>query len=59
VLLQVGFGGCKHLDGDELVAALLEAGDDVSNQATLFIVSVFQLVWWSRFEEVVPGHHLA
>ena len=28
-------GGSDELDGDKLVATLLEAGDDVANEATL------------------------
>jgi len=32
-------GGGHHLDGDELEAALLEAGDDVANEAALVHMS--------------------
>ena len=35
MLLEVLLGGGDHLDGDELEAALLEAGDDVADEATL------------------------
>jgi hypothetical protein len=52
VLLQVLLAGADHLDGHELVAALLEAGDDVADEAALDVVSVlpswaggFSLTW--------------
>lgn len=35
VLLEVLLGGSDELDGDELVAALLEAGDDCADEAAL------------------------
>ena len=35
VLLQVLLAGSHHLDGDELVAAVLEAGEDGADQAAL------------------------
>jgi hypothetical protein len=35
VLLEVVLGGGDHLQGDELVATLLKALDDVANKATL------------------------
>ena len=35
MLLEVLLGGSDHLDGDELEAALFEAGDDVADEATL------------------------
>jgi hypothetical protein len=35
VLLEVLLGGRDHLQGDELVATLLEALNDVANEATL------------------------
>lgn len=35
VLLEVLLGGSDKLDGSELEAAVLEAGDDVANEATL------------------------
>jgi hypothetical protein len=35
VVLEVLLGGGDELDGGELEAALLEAGDDVADQATL------------------------
>jgi hypothetical protein len=35
VLLQVLLAGGDHLDGDELVPALLEARDDVADEAAL------------------------
>ena len=40
MLLQVLLAGADHLDGHELVAALLEAGDDVADEAALDVVSV-------------------
>jgi hypothetical protein len=35
VLLEVGLAGSDQLDGDELEAAVLEAGDDGTDEATL------------------------
>jgi hypothetical protein len=35
VLLEVLLGGSDELDGGELEAAVLEAGDDGTNEATL------------------------
>ena len=41
VLLEVLLGGSDELDGGELEAAVLEAGDDGANKATLCIGSVY------------------
>ena len=35
MLLEVGLAGAGELHGDELEAAVLEARDDVANEATL------------------------
>lgn len=46
MLLKVGFGGRDNLDGDELEAALLEAADDVTDEATLGMKSgLFLMVY--------------
>jgi hypothetical protein len=40
VVLEMLFGGSDNLDGDEFVATLLKAGDDVTNETTLISASV-------------------
>jgi|TARA_R110002003_G_scaffold145_11_gene13433 hypothetical protein len=40
VLLEVLLGGGDELDGGELEAAVLEAGDDGADEAALVLVSI-------------------
>ena len=56
VLLQVLLGGSHKLDGGELEAAVLEAGDDGADQAALR----GRLVAWTADEAIdIPGRHQA
>lgn len=60
VLLEVLLAGGDELDGDELEAALLEAGDDGTNEATLRVVSEPHTQHWPlRFMLGIPGHRRA
>lgn len=50
--MQVLLGSMDHLQADQLVSALLEAGRDLGNQAAL------DTVWLDSDEGTLGGRHL-
>jgi hypothetical protein len=57
VLLEVLLGGSGELDGRELEAAVLEAGDDGADQAALFVISCLESQQKNAID--LPGRHQA
>jgi hypothetical protein len=47
VLLEVLLGGGDHLQGNELVAALLESLNDIADEATLLLLAMLS-AWWEQ-----------
>jgi hypothetical protein len=48
VLLEVLLGGSDHLDTSELEAAVLEAGDDGTDEATLYCMLVVRFCFFGE-----------
>lgn len=57
VLTEKSLGGLGELDGNELEAALLEAGENGGNEATLDSVGLFKLAFQSfqSFQSIEEG----
>ena len=55
VLLEVLLGGLDHLDTGELEAAVLEAGDDGTDEATLLSMLVVCFAFWKALPAIISG----
>lgn len=57
VLLEVLLGRLNHLDTGKLEAAVLEAGDDGTDEATLLSMLVVCFAFWKALPAINSGYH--